>query len=75
MAEESEDLVEIAHALLDEQTGNFTTEAAKVLEYAGMDLLVMDRVQLQKEWGGARAGSDAGVRGDPPSDARLPLVD
>lgn len=38
MTDESEDLAEIAQALLDQDTGNFTVEATEHLEYAGIDL-------------------------------------
>lgn len=50
--DESEDRAEIAQALLDQDTGNFTVEATEHLEHAGTDLLVMDRGHLPRAWRG-----------------------
>ncbi|MCZ1006811.1 hypothetical protein [Streptomyces lydicus] len=52
MEEESEDLYETAQVLLDPQTGSFTGEVSEMLEYIGTDLLVMDRVNLDRQWRG-----------------------
>ncbi|MFF4859894.1 hypothetical protein ACFY2N_34005 [Streptomyces rubiginosohelvolus] len=52
MEEESEDLYETAQALLDPETGWFTSEVSGLLEYVGSALLVMDRVTLAPAWRG-----------------------
>ncbi|MGW2917728.1 hypothetical protein ACWDBF_07670 [Streptomyces angustmyceticus] len=52
LEEESEDLYETGKALLDPQTGSFTGEVSEMLEYVGTDLLVMDRVNLDRQWRG-----------------------
>ncbi|AJE81596.1 hypothetical protein SLNWT_1220 [Streptomyces albus] len=52
MEEESEELYETAQALLDPETGSFTTEASERLDYVGSALLVMDRVTLDPAWRG-----------------------
>ncbi|MGW2858296.1 hypothetical protein [Streptomyces sp. NPDC001205] len=52
MEEESEDLFEIAQALLDPETGSFASEVSELLEYVGSALLVMDRVTLDPAWRG-----------------------
>ncbi|MEJ8652704.1 hypothetical protein WKI65_32730 [Streptomyces sp. MS1.AVA.3] len=52
MEEESEDLYETAQVLLDQQTGSFSEEVSEMLEYIGTDLLVMDRVTLDRQWRG-----------------------
>lgn len=52
MEEESEELYETAQALLDPETGSFTTEASERLDYVGSALLVMDRVTLDSAWRG-----------------------
>ncbi|AZS75704.1 hypothetical protein DDE74_36725 [Streptomyces lydicus] len=52
MEEESEELYEIAQVLLDQQTGSFSGEVSEMLEYIGTDLLVMDRVTLDRQWRG-----------------------
>ncbi|MFF4205738.1 hypothetical protein ACFYZ8_34380 [Streptomyces sp. NPDC001668] len=56
MEEESEELSEIAGALLHPD-GYFTTEASERLLYAGTDLLVMDRVVLITPWRGFGLGA------------------
>lgn len=56
MEEESQELYEIGSVLLDQNTGNFTDEVDQRLEYMGSDLLVMDRVVLDKEWRGFGLG-------------------
>ncbi|MEU8966761.1 hypothetical protein AB0C89_34360 [Streptomyces sp. NPDC048491] len=48
MEEQSEDLSEIAQAVLDPATGYYPDEASGLLEYAGSALLVMDRVTLHE---------------------------
>lgn len=53
----SEDLYEIAQAILDPETGNFTDEVSESLEYAGSALLVMDRVTLDEAWRGHGLGA------------------
>ncbi|MEU8522367.1 hypothetical protein [Streptomyces sp. NPDC048577] len=57
MEEESEDLDEIAQALLDPSTGNFTEEASSRLPYVGSSLLVMDKVTLDGPWRGHGLGA------------------
>ncbi|MFF3640415.1 hypothetical protein [Streptomyces sp. NPDC002564] len=52
MEEESEELYEIAQALLDPETGSFTREVGERLDYVGSALLVMDRVTLDPGWRG-----------------------
>lgn len=52
MEEESEELFETAQALLDPETGSFTSEVSELLEYVGSALLVMDRVTLEPAWRG-----------------------
>ncbi|MFF8657526.1 hypothetical protein [Streptomyces huasconensis] len=54
--EASEDLYEIAQALLDPATGYYTDEVGELLEYSGSALLVMDRVTLHEEWRGRGLG-------------------
>ncbi|HET6858563.1 MAG TPA: hypothetical protein VFH94_15915, partial [Streptomyces sp.] len=54
---EGEDLYEIAQAVLDPATGNFTEAASETLEYAGTGLLVMDRVTLHEGWRGHGLGA------------------
>ncbi|AZM56367.1 hypothetical protein DMA15_30420 [Streptomyces sp. WAC 01529] len=56
MEEASEDLCEIAQALLDPATGYYTDEVGELLEYSGSALLVMDRVTLHEEWRGRGLG-------------------
>jgi predicted GNAT family acetyltransferase len=56
MAEESEDLDEIAQVLLDPATGYYTEEAGELLDYSGSALLVMDRVTIQEAWRGQGLG-------------------
>ncbi|MFJ2175956.1 hypothetical protein ACIOHE_24070 [Streptomyces sp. NPDC087851] len=56
MEEESQELYEIAGVLLDQETGYFTDEVDQQLEYVGTDLLVMDRVVLDKPWRGFGLG-------------------
>ncbi|MFF4962321.1 hypothetical protein [Streptomyces sp. NPDC001222] len=56
MEEESEELSEIANALLDPDTGYFTAEVDQQLAYVGTDLLVMDRVTLSPHWRGFGLG-------------------
>lgn len=43
MEDESEDLAEIAAAILNAETGYFTDEVSEMLDYTGSALLVMDR--------------------------------
>ncbi|MEU2231225.1 hypothetical protein [Streptomyces vietnamensis] len=57
MEEESEELDEIAQALLDPITGNFTEDASSLLPYVGSSLLVMDRVTLDEPWRGHGLGA------------------
>ncbi|MFG2716947.1 hypothetical protein ACGFW5_01350 [Streptomyces sp. NPDC048416] len=57
LADESEDLNEIAQVLLDPVTGYFTDEVSELLEYSGSALLVMDRVTLREEWRGQGLGT------------------
>jgi GNAT superfamily N-acetyltransferase len=57
MGQESEELYEIATVLLDERTGYFTDDVEGRLAYSGTDLLVMDRVILDKPWRGFGLGS------------------
>ncbi|MEU6680964.1 hypothetical protein [Streptomyces sp. NPDC046925] len=57
LTEASEDLAEIARAVLDPDTGNFTTATSHLLEYAGVDLLVMDRVHLARDLRGHGLGA------------------
>ncbi|MFG3282071.1 hypothetical protein [Streptomyces sp. NPDC048111] len=57
LADESEDLNEIAQVLLDPATGYFTDEVSELLEYSGSALLVMDRVTLREEWRGHGLGT------------------
>ncbi|MVO90260.1 hypothetical protein GPA10_37305 [Streptomyces sp. p1417] len=57
MAEESEDLYEIAQAVLDPATGYYTEEFSEQLEYTGSALLVMDRVTLERPWRGHGIGA------------------
>ncbi|MEU1073608.1 MULTISPECIES: hypothetical protein [unclassified Streptomyces] len=57
LADESEDLNEIAQVLLDPVTGYFTNEVSELLEYSGSALLVMDRVTLREEWRGQGLGT------------------
>lgn len=52
MEDESEELYETAQALLDPETGSFTSEASERLDYVGSALLVMDRVTLDSAWRG-----------------------
>lgn len=52
MEEESEELYEIAQALLDPETGFFTSDVSERLDYVGSALLVMDRVALEPPWRG-----------------------
>ncbi|MBC2901088.1 hypothetical protein [Streptomyces cupreus] len=56
MEAESEELYELAQALLDPSTGYFTEEVDQLLAYVGMDLLIMDRVVLNREWRGFGLG-------------------
>ncbi len=56
MEEASEDLYEIAQALLDPATGYHTNEVGELLECSGSALLVMDRVTLREEWRGRGLG-------------------
>ncbi|CAM5295058.1 hypothetical protein GCM10010329_80420 [Streptomyces spiroverticillatus] len=56
LVDESEDLVELADAVLDPVTGYFTGEVGDRLLYAGTDLLVMDEVRLDPAWRGAALG-------------------
>ncbi|MFK8905938.1 hypothetical protein [Streptomyces sp. YS-3] len=56
LADESEDLYEIAQVLLDPATGYYTDEVGELLEYSGSGLLVMDRVALNAEWRGQGLG-------------------
>ncbi|MEN8654379.1 hypothetical protein ABCR94_28225 [Streptomyces sp. 21So2-11] len=57
LEEEGEDLYEIAQAVLDPDTGNFSEAASETLEYAGTGLLVMDRVTLNEGWRGHGLGA------------------
>ncbi|SEC19794.1 hypothetical protein SAMN05216489_00133 [Streptomyces sp. 3213] len=57
MEEESEKLYEAAQVLLDREMGNFTDDVSELLDYVGSDLLVMDRVTLDKEWRGHGLGA------------------
>ncbi|MEU3499731.1 hypothetical protein ABZ726_02810 [Streptomyces hundungensis] len=57
LADESEDLNEIAQVLIDPATGYFTDEVGELLEYSGSALLVMDRVTLREEWRGQGLGA------------------
>ncbi|MFD5765388.1 hypothetical protein ACFWIN_06150 [Streptomyces sp. NPDC127049] len=57
MEEESEELDEIAQALLDPSTGGFTEDASSSLPYVGSSLLVMDKVTLDKPWRGHGLGA------------------
>ncbi|MFG2924266.1 hypothetical protein ACGFYA_22525 [Streptomyces sp. NPDC048305] len=52
MEEESEDLFETAQALLDSETGFYTSDVSERLDYVGSALLVMDRVTLDPLWRG-----------------------
>ncbi|MFK0179649.1 hypothetical protein ACIQVR_27185 [Streptomyces xanthochromogenes] len=52
LEEESEDLAEIAHILLDMKSGTFHSEVSGHLPYAGSALLIMDRVSLTAPWRG-----------------------
>ncbi|MCX4531021.1 hypothetical protein [Streptomyces sp. NBC_01669] len=52
MEEESEELFETAQALLDSETGFFTSDVSERLDYVGSALLVMDRVTLDPLWRG-----------------------
>ncbi|MER6206563.1 hypothetical protein [Streptomyces sp. NPDC001642] len=52
MEQETEELYQTAHVILDQQTGNFTDEVSELLDYVGSALLVMDRVTLDKQWRG-----------------------
>ncbi|MFE3182811.1 hypothetical protein ACFXKR_18350 [Streptomyces violascens] len=55
---ESEDLYEIAQALLNKDTGYFTDEVDACLAYAGgLDLLIMERVTLARLWRGQGLGA------------------
>ncbi|MEV0445802.1 hypothetical protein AB0I84_12345 [Streptomyces spectabilis] len=56
LEEESEDLAEIAQALLDPLTGYYTDEVSELLEYSGSALLIMDRVALDEAWRGHGLG-------------------
>ncbi|MFF6833267.1 hypothetical protein ACFY84_15530 [Streptomyces sp. NPDC012438] len=57
MEEESEELDEIAQALLDPSTGSFTEDASSSLPYVGSSLLVMDKVTLEEPWRGHGLGA------------------
>ncbi|MFC8269497.1 hypothetical protein ACFUIZ_27835 [Streptomyces cinereoruber] len=57
MEEESEELDEIAQALLDPSTGGFTEDASSSLPYVGSSLLVMDKVTLDELWRGHGLGA------------------
>ncbi|MFI9210255.1 hypothetical protein ACIGW7_19220 [Streptomyces sp. NPDC053253] len=57
MEEESEELDEIAQALLDPSTGNFTEDASGWLPYVGSFLLIMDKVTLDEPWRGHGLGA------------------
>ncbi|MFG2836089.1 hypothetical protein ACGFZH_11585 [Streptomyces zaomyceticus] len=57
MEEESDELDEIAQALLDPVTGNFTEDASGSLPYVGSSLLVMDKVTLDEPWRGHGLGA------------------
>lgn len=63
LAEESKDLAEIARVLLDENTGNFTAEAAKLPEYGwGVLLSVRSRSAALIRWPfRSRVGRGCGV--------------
>ncbi|WP_405928138.1 hypothetical protein OG554_05465 [Streptomyces griseus] len=61
MEDESEDLAEIAAAILDAETGYFTDEVSEVLDYVGSALLVMDRVTLAEAWRGYGLGAALAV--------------
>ncbi|MFF0740557.1 hypothetical protein ACFYVL_09155 [Streptomyces sp. NPDC004111] len=61
LEEESDDLYEIAQAVLDPATGNLTEAASESLEYVGTGLLIMDRVYLAPEWRGAGLGKALAV--------------
>ncbi|MFD4479467.1 hypothetical protein ACFWPU_25580 [Streptomyces sp. NPDC058471] len=56
LEEDSEDLAEIARALLDPATGYYTDEVSEFLEYSGSALLIMDRVTLDEAWRGHGLG-------------------
>ncbi|MFJ8248471.1 hypothetical protein [Streptomyces sp. NPDC094466] len=56
MEDESEDLAEIAEAILNAETGYFTDEVSEMLDYTGSALLVMDRVTLDGAWRGHGLG-------------------
>ncbi|MFF8918945.1 hypothetical protein ACF08M_38000 [Streptomyces sp. NPDC015032] len=56
LEEETEELYEIARAVLDPDTGNFNESANEELEYVGSGLLVMDRVTLDEDWRGHGLG-------------------
>ncbi|MDV9168624.1 hypothetical protein R6V09_00505 [Streptomyces sp. W16] len=57
MEQETEELYQTARVILDQQTGNFTDEVSELLDYVGSDLLVMDRVTLDKQWRGHGLGA------------------
>ncbi|MFJ4703710.1 hypothetical protein ACIP6I_02450 [Streptomyces anulatus] len=61
MEDESEDLAEIAAAVLNEETGYFTDEVSEILDYTGSALLVMDRVTLDGAWRGYGLGAALAV--------------
>ncbi|MFI1585040.1 hypothetical protein [Embleya sp. NPDC020630] len=56
MEEETHELHLIACALLDQNSGDFRERADKCLEFTGSDLLVMDRVVLDRPWRGLGLG-------------------
>ncbi|MFD8847666.1 hypothetical protein [Streptomyces sp. NPDC059604] len=51
------ELGKLADDLLDPRTGYFTEEVDQYLPYTGTDLLIMDRVVLDRPWRGAGLGS------------------
>ncbi|MET9662645.1 hypothetical protein [Streptomyces sp. NPDC006510] len=53
---ETEELYEIARAVLDPDTGNLNESANEALEYVGSGLLVMDRVSSDEDWRGYGLG-------------------
>ncbi|MER5813846.1 hypothetical protein [Streptomyces californicus] len=61
MEDESEDLAEIATAILDAGNGYFTDEVSATLDYVGSALLVMDRVTLDQQWRGYGLGAALAV--------------
>ncbi|MFD3907982.1 hypothetical protein HXS80_06350 [Streptomyces sp. CB04723] len=61
MEDESEDLAEIAEAILDAETGYFTDEVGETLDYVGSALLVMGRVTVDEPWRGFGLGAAQAV--------------